>query len=268
MVKKGLLGAALGAGTLFLVFGTSAPSYVRTAFHKARHNVKDAVPPQFQIDRAREEIASLEPAIKDNIELLARAEVDVEILDREITTVRTNLAVEKKALLALRESLATGDLRLAGPVTYTADEVKGELARRLDHFRTITKILEEKEATLKAKQKAVIAARQQLTNMAAQKKTLLTKIDGIEARLKMIEATRATNEFSFDDSALARAKQSVTDLEKRLEVMARVAEQEGRFAEAGVPVIIEPGRDVVKELDAEFGPPARGSVPNSADKSL
>ena len=27
MVKKGLVGTALGAGALFLVFGTSAPSY-------------------------------------------------------------------------------------------------------------------------------------------------------------------------------------------------------------------------------------------------
>ena len=53
MVKKGLLGAALGAGTLFLVFGTSAPSYVKTAFHKVRQNVKDSVDPQFEIDRAR-----------------------------------------------------------------------------------------------------------------------------------------------------------------------------------------------------------------------
>ena len=44
MVKKGVLGAALGAGTLFLVFGTSAPSYVKTAFHKVRQNVKDSVP--------------------------------------------------------------------------------------------------------------------------------------------------------------------------------------------------------------------------------
>jgi hypothetical protein len=34
IMKKGLLGAALSAGALFLVFGTSAPSYVRTAFHK------------------------------------------------------------------------------------------------------------------------------------------------------------------------------------------------------------------------------------------
>jgi chromosome segregation ATPase len=271
MVKKAILGAALGAGALYLVFGTSAPSYVRTAFHRVRHNAKDAVPVRFEIDRAREEIANLEPAIKDNIEALARAEVDVEYLDREIATTRANLENEKKAMLALRQGLETGDFRLAGHggIRYTADEVRSDLASRLDRYRNINKILEEKEATLKARQKAVVAARKQLMEMAAQKQALLTKLEGIEAHLKMIEATKATNEFDFDDSALARAKQSVADLEKRLEVLDRKAEMEGRFVDSGLPVGLEPGRDVAKEFDEEFGPPvSTGSNGKTADKSL
>ena len=89
--------------------------------------------------------------------------------------------------------------------------------------------------------------------MAAQKKTLMTKIEGIEAKLRMIEATQTANEFSFDDSSLARAKSTVADLEKRVEVMARVAEKEGRYAESGLPLSLEPGRDVVKEVESEFG---------------
>jgi len=272
MVKKAILGAALSAGTSYLAFGTSAPSYVRTAFCRVRHNAKDAVPVQFEIDRARGEIANLEPAIKDNIEALARAEVDVEHLDREIVAVRSNLETEKKTLLVLRQRLETGDFRLAGHghVNYTADEVKAELARRLDHYRNVNQILAEKEATLKARQKAVVAARKQLTEMAAQKQALLTKLEGIEAQLKMIEATKATNEFDFDSSALARAKQSVSDLEKRLEVLARRAEMEGRFADAGIPVSLEPGRDVVKEIDDEFGPAATAPADKAVakDKSL
>jgi len=268
MIKKGLLGAALTAGALYLVFGTSTPSYFRTAFHKVRHNAKDAVPVQFEIDRAREEIAGLEPAIKDNIEILARSEVEVEHLDREIATTQANLTQEKKAILALRESLDTGDYRLAGHVSYTADEVKAELAHKLDRYRNVNQILAEKEATLKAKQKTVIAARKQLENMAAQKKALLTKLEGIEAHLRMIEATKATNEFDFDDSALARAKSTVADLEKRLEVMERTSEMEGRFVESGLPVSVDAGRDVVKEVDEQFGRSTPATQSKSTDKSL
>jgi chromosome segregation ATPase len=271
MVKKAVLGAALSAGALYLAFGTSAPSYVRTAFHKFRHDAKGAVPVQFEIDRARQEIASLEPAIKDNIEVLARAEVDVEYLNREIANHQARLANEKKEMLALSESLKTNDFRLAGHghVRYTAEEIQSDLARRLDRYRNANKTLEEKEATLKAREKSVIAARKLLMEMAAQKQTLLTKLEKIEAHLKMIEATKATNEFDFDDSALARAKSSVADLERRLEVMERKSEMESRFSETGLPISdVDDGRDVVKEIETEFGAPAQSTEPKAGDKRL
>jgi chromosome segregation ATPase len=269
MVKKGLLGAALTAGGLFLLFGTSAPSYVRTAFHKMRHNAKDAVPVQFEIERARQQIANLEPAIKDNIEILARAEVDVEHLDREIVATRDKLAAEKQAILAETDRLKKGDFRLAGHhVSVQADDLKADLAHRFDHYRNVSRILEEKERTLKAKQQQVVAARKQLENMAAQKRALLTKLEGIEAHLRMIEATKATNEFDFDDSALSRAKATVNDLERRLEVMERKSEMEGRFTETGTPGAVEEGRDVVKEIETEFNTPATTTETPAGDKHL
>jgi chromosome segregation ATPase len=266
MVKKGLIGAALGAGTLFLVFGTHAPSYVKTAFHKVKQNAKDAVPLPFELDRAREEIAGLEPAIRDNIERLARAEVDVEHLDKEIATIRTNMGTEQKALLTLKESLKTGEYRLAGhsSVAYTEDEVKADLGRRLDSYRNVKKILEAKESTIKAKQSEIVAFRKQLETMMAQKKALTTKLDEIQARMRQIEATQAANEFQIDGSALSRAKETVAELEKKLEVMSRKAEMEGRYAEAGVPVLINPSRDVVKEIDNEFSQPAAGGKPGKS----
>jgi chromosome segregation ATPase len=267
MVKKGLLGAALSAGALFLVFGTSAPSYVRTGFHKIRHNVKAGVPVQFEIDRARDEIANLEPAIIENREMLARAEVDVEHLEADIAATRSNLAVEKRELLSLREGFQNGDLRLAGHTSITPDEIRTELASRLDHYRAVTKRLEDQEGTLKSRQKAMQAGRVQYANLITAKKNLTAKLEGIEAKLKMIEATQGKNEFTFDDSALSRAKQTVADLEKRLEVKARMAEMEGRFSETG-GLILEPSRDVVREIDAEFGGPAKGHDAKTADKSL
>jgi chromosome segregation ATPase len=267
LVKKGVLGAALGAGALFLVFGISAPSYVRTAYHKARDTAKSRIPAQFEIDRARDAIANLEPAIIENRETLARAEVDVEHLQNEIATTQANLAVERRELLSLRDSVKNGELRLAGHVKVSPEEINANLASRIDHYKAVARVLEEKEATLKARQKAVSAARLEMTNLVAAKRDLMTKVDGIEARLRMIEATQAKNEFNFDDSALARVKQTVADLEKRVEVKARVAEIEGRFSDGGLP-ILEPGRDVIREIDAEFGAPAKGTEAKTGDKSL
>lgn len=254
MVKKGVVGAALGAGLLAVLYGTAAPYYAKTAIHNVRSQAKDAVPIQYEIDRARQQVAELEPAIRDNIEAIARAEVEIEYIEKEIATTETNLDREAKALVALREHLKDGDLQLTGGVSYTPVEIQAEMARRLDHYRTIKAILGDKQETLNLRKKALVAAREQNATMRASKLALLTQIEGIETRLRQIEATQATNEFTFDDSALARAKQTVAELGKRVEVLQRVSEQEGRYTDQTVPVyLIEPGRNVADEVDHEFG---------------
>jgi peptidoglycan hydrolase CwlO-like protein len=268
MVKKGIIGAALGAGALALMFGTSAPSYVKTAFHKMRHSVKHSVPIQFDIERARQEVADLEPAIHKSREAVAEADVDIEHLQREIASTRENLADEGRGIVALRNSLDSGNVLRTGGVTYTAEEVKGELARRLDHYNAVKKIVADREETLKIRQKNLVSAKEQLQNLENSKKTLAVKIDGIEARLHQIEATQAANEFNFDESALAQAKKTVADLAKRVEVQARVAEAEGRMAGKSIPIVIEPSRDILREVDAEFGVPASDSARASNDKNL
>jgi peptidoglycan hydrolase CwlO-like protein len=269
MAKKGLVGLALAAGGLYLAFGTSAPSYVRTAFHNVRNHAKNSVSIQFDIDRAKDEIAALEPAILENREILARSEVEVEHLQREIAEVEKNLATEKVAMLTVRDKLAKGDLRLAknSSVRLTEDEVKAELAARLDHYRNVNTVLDDKRVTLKAREKAVQGARAKLSEMANQKRALATKVEQIQARLQAIEATQEKNEFSLDDSALSRAKTTVAELEKRLEVKARVAEMEGRYPADNVTPILE-GRDVLKEFDTEFGAPSDAPKPGGDKKSL
>jgi chromosome segregation ATPase len=269
MAKKGLIGVALAAGALYLAFGTHAPSYVRTAFHNVRNHAKDSVPIQFAIDQAKDEIAALEPAILENREVLARAEVDVEDLQRQILQTEKNLNAEKQAMVALREKLATGDLKLASNsnLRLTENEVKSDLAYKLDRYRLSQKLLEEKQITLKARQKAVDSARQKLTEMANSKRSLGVKLEQIQAQLQAIEATQEKSEFSFDDSALSRAKQTVADLEKRVEVKGRVAEMEGRFPVNAMPVNIE-GRDVLKEFDSEFGAPSNAPKTGGDKKSL
>jgi len=268
MVKKGLIGAALGAGALALLFGTSAPSYLKTALHKVRHTAKDAVPIPFQIDRARQEIADLEPAIKQNIEAFVNEQVEIDHLKNEILATRQNLEKEGRDLALLRNTLDNGETLRTSDVSYTPEDVKAELGRRLDHYKAVKKILADREQTLKTRKLNLVAARDKLTNMREAKRALEVKIDEIEARHNQIEATQSANEFSLDESALSRVKKTVAELDKRLEVMARVVEAEGRYAEKGILLPIEPGRDVVKEIDAEFGVPSKTSTHASTDKNL
>jgi len=269
MIKKSLLGAALGAGTLFLVFGTSAPSYVKTAFHKVRQNVKESVDPQFEIDRARQDIENLSPMFDQNKETLARAEVEAENLESEVGTMQANLGKAKQTILSMQQKLKTGDFRLTGRIVDTADSIKADLAERLDHYDYTADTLKQKQEVLKAKQQIIRAAHEQLSNLRQQKTTLLAKLANIEAKLRVLEAKQTKNEFNFDDgSTLSRAKQTIADLEKRLSVMSHRAEIDGRYGDLDSPSsYVDPRRDVVKEVEDKFGESSQSAV-KAGDKSL
>jgi chromosome segregation ATPase len=269
LVKKSLLATALGTGALFLVFGTSAPSYVKTAFHKVRQNVNDSVPPQFEIDRARQDIENLKPMFDQNKERLARAEVEAENLESEVSTMQANLEKSKKNILAMQQRLKTGDFRLAGHVIDSADNIKADLAERLDHYDYTVDTLKQKQEVLKAKQQIIRTAHEQLSNLRQQKTTLLAKLANIEAKLRVLEAKQTKNEFNFDDgSTLSRAKQTISELEKRLNVMAHRAEIDGRYGELDSPSsYVDPHRDVVKEVEDKFGESTQPAA-KTGDKTL
>jgi hypothetical protein len=268
MVKKGLVAAALGTGALFLVFGTSAPSYVKTAFHKVRENVKESIDPQFDIDRARQEIESLKPMFDQNKETLARAEVEAENLGSEVVTMQANLEREKQAILAMQHKLKTGDFRLTGHIVNSADDIKAQLANRLDHYDYTSDTLKQKQEILKAKQKIIQTAHEHLETLKEQKSTLLAKLANIEAKLRVLEATQSKNDFNFDGSALSRAKQTISELEKRLNVMAHRSLIDNRYGDLdSATTCVDPNRDVVKEVDEKFGN-SGSNTPKPGDKSL
>ena len=113
------------------------------------------------------------------------------------------------------------------------------------------------------------SAREQLETLRGQKLTLTAKLAGIEAELQKLEVTQAKNDFNFDNSALSRAKKAVSDLEERLDVMARRAEIEGRYGDLDTPpACVDPHRDIVKEVDEQFGPSDSRPAAKSGDKSL
>jgi chromosome segregation ATPase len=267
LVKKGLLGTALGAGTLFLVFGTSAPSYIKTAFQRVRQTAKDSIDPQFEIERARTEIASLQPAFEQNKETLARLEVDAQKLEKKIGETVASLERQQETIVALRDQLKRGDYRLTGHTVGTAEDVKTRLGNRINQYRADERVLKEKRELLKVKQQMIESAHGQLENLRAQKQELLTRLANIEAQYAILQASQARSDFNFDGSALARAKEAVSNLEERLDVMATRADLDAKYGDIDGKTAtgVDRDRDVVKEVDQMFGPSA---APKAGEKSL
>ena len=84
MIKKALfVGAAVLL--LFALFaGSGMVSYVTTAVDKVESQFKNSVPVKFEIERARRMLKDLGPEIERNMHLIAREEVEISKLEREL----------------------------------------------------------------------------------------------------------------------------------------------------------------------------------------
>jgi hypothetical protein len=97
---------------------------------------------------------------------------------------------------------------------------------------------------------------------------LLAKLANIEARLRVLEATQPKNDFNFDGSALSRAKETISELENKLNVMSHKADIDGRYGDLdSAPTYVDPHRDVIKEVDEKFGESTHPAG-KTGDKSL
>src|SRR3972149_420253 len=117
---------ASGVGlTLVLLFGRDAASYVSTTYRRLTTAVTDNVPVEFQIDRARTMVQDLEPEIRRSMHIIAKEEVALEQLNKQLETSEAKAAQDKREILHLQSDLQQNKsvYRYASR-NYTADEVR------------------------------------------------------------------------------------------------------------------------------------------------
>ena len=223
----------IGGGVLLvlvLLFGKSTISYIRTSAGYISDAAQESVPIEFQIDRARGMIKDLVPEVRKNMHVIAKEEVEVQRLDEQIAQTETRLAKEKEHLLRLKTDLASGksNFTYAGR-SYTADEVKTDLANRFERYKTGEATLASLKQILNARQRSLEAARQKLEGMLAAKRQLQVEVENLEARLQMVAAAQTTSNYQFDDSRLGQVKELIAKLRTRLDVAEKLVNAETKY---------------------------------------
>ncbi|HYO25946.1 MAG TPA: hypothetical protein VEQ85_13470 [Lacipirellulaceae bacterium] len=230
MLRKLVLVVVGVVGVSAVVAKTPLGSYVSTAYRRTATNVKETVPMEFQIDRARNMVRDLEPEIRRSMHVIAKEEAEVGALDKRIAAADETSAKDKKEILRLQSDLQSGErtFHYAGR-RYTSTEVKDDLARRFNRFKTADATLESMREMRDARSRNLDAARQKLTAMMAAQRQLEVEIENLEAKLKLVQVAEASSDFQFDDSQLARCKELMTDIRTRLDVAAKLANADTNF---------------------------------------
>jgi chromosome segregation ATPase len=217
-----------------------------------KDSVRSSVPIEFEIDRARKMVKNLIPDIRRNMHVIAKEEVEVERLEGQIERAEGKLERDRAELIRLRADLAA-DKKLyqyAGR-RYSRGQVKADLARRFERFKTN----EATRASLRdihhARLCSLDAARQKLEGMLAAKRQLEVDVENLEARLKMVEVAQTTSEYNFDDSRLARVKDLVSDIRTRLAVAEKLVNADVKYSDQ-IPLEEPAPADIVEQVTEYF----------------
>ena len=156
--------------------------------------------------------------------------------------------VPRKQVMALESGKNV--FRYAGH-TYSEGQVKEDLARRFNRFKTADATLASLKQMRDARQRNLDAAREKLTAMISAQRQLQVEVENLEAKLKLVQVAEASSDFQFDDSQLARCKELMTDIRTRLDVAAKLANADTNFQKE-IPLDETAPEDVADEVAEYF----------------
>lgn len=253
MLKKLVLLGAVAAVGLTALWSSTGSSYVRTAISSATDSVRQNVPIEFEIERARQMIKDLKPEIAANMQLVAREEAGVEKLAGEVDAKKQQIAKAKSEIMRLKGDLESGSVRFVyANREYSGQQVKDDLSARFKQFQVHEKTATKLSQVLSAREKNLDAARRKLDEMLAAKGQLEVEIENLQARLRMVQVAQTASPVALDDGQLSNTRQLLDDIRTRIDVAEKLAASEG-VLEGTIPLEDTASPDLLSEIADYFG---------------
>lgn len=251
--KYGVILGGVAALVGGLAFGKDLASYVYSSAKSVRTAVKDAVPIEFDLQRARDMTEQIIPELHANILLIAQEEVEITALQADIDRSRQHLAEERTRVGKIRAQLDFQQVRYTfGNRQFTREQVTEDLARRFERLKEAQTILAGKVRLIETRQGSLMAAMQMLERTRDQKAQLENQIEMLAAKQRLVRAAAVGSRIQVDGSKLAQTSKLLAQIKKRLDVAERVLAHESDFVQM-IEVSAINEQDLLAEVDEYLG---------------
>ncbi len=258
IIKWIKMGALATAGLCLvggLLFGREMVSYVTTSAGSVRGAIKNAVPIEFELQRARNLVDEIIPEMHANLRLIAQEEVEVASLKSDINHSRQSLDQEKNRVQKLASLVTVHQANYTlGDRRHTRQQLKEDLARRFDQFKEAEIVLAGKERLLTTRENSLQLAIQRLERTRSQKVLLVDKIETLEGKHRLLKAASVGSGVQLDDSKLAQTEKLIRQIKKRLDIAERVLSHEAKFIQ---PIALDTinEKDLLQQVNEHFARP-------------
>ena len=190
-----------------MLFGKDAVSYVRSSAKSVQNVVKDSVPIEFELRRARDLLEEIIPEMHANVRLIAQEEVEVAALNVDIARSKDSMKEEELRIAKLRGALAEPKAQycFAGR-EYPRSYVKEDLANRFERFKESELVFASKKRLLVSRENSLNAAMQVLEQTRSRKRMLQDKIESLASQHRLVKAASVGTNIQVDNSKLAQTE--------------------------------------------------------------
>lgn len=237
-------------GTCF--FGKDVLSYAKSSGKWARSTIKESVPVEFELRRARDLLEEIIPEMHVNINLIAREEVEVAALKNEVSESEKSVKDQLSRLNQLREYLKSDKkaFNFRGK-QYSRQQVKDDLSWRFDRFKESELVLASKKKLLETRQIALQSSMELLEKTKSRKRLLASKIESMETQYRLLKASAVDSGIHVDNSKLAQTEKLIGEIKRRLNVAERVLAHENQFVQS-LPFDEVTETELTGEIDEYF----------------
>lgn len=253
-IKYGIGTLVVVGGLGFFALGPNCVSYLTTTANSAREMVRESVPVEFELKRARQLIDDILPDLQSQIRMIAHEEVEIAALKKEIDSSENQQASEETAIAGLRQKMNVYQVSYkVNGRDIDRDAMTETLAQRFRRFKQGEFTLKSKQRLLEKREAGLNAALAMLEKMKHRKGELELKVEALAAQHRMVQASAIESGSVIDESQLASADQLLDSIENRLKVAERVLEYE---QDLSPDTIIEDAIDeaaLMAEMNEYFG---------------
>ena len=239
----------------FLLLGSDFSSMIKTSARSIQSSVKQSVPVEFELNRAKEKINEILPDLQSQVRMIAEEEVSIARLEKEVQQDADRLDSQEKQLTDLRGQMRTQQVSFSvGRMTLDRQQVANHLQSRFDHFKQARLSLESKQRLLEKRSQGLSAAVAVLEQMRIRQSELGLKVEALAAQHRLIKASQIESGTLVDGSQLSSADQLLDQIETRLAVAERVMNYQADPFEAPESKEDISADVVLSEIDAYFSP--------------
>jgi peptidoglycan hydrolase CwlO-like protein len=218
-MKKLLVVGLIVLAGLWVARKTHVTSYARTLWSQVRQEAKAQVPVKFELDRIRHEIDAMDGDIRNMVSPIAEHMANVAELKRDIDRNKSRLGQQKVSLFTMTTSLKQpGDRVDYKGHTVSAASLRRQMQRDFNNYRRLEEQVATQEKLLAAKERALDAAREQLSRLISKKNEFSIQLAQLEAEQQFIEAAGTGTDLRIDDSRASEIATALAGVRHQQEV--------------------------------------------------